>query len=182
MTPAQDELVIALLRAGARDVGRASNQAQTQSSIVRALANEPLTIDIPFPPTVDAHFVVANALLTGIIAIGGKANFGAVACAWSIVTIGTPPTTLAEEQVGINFYARGQMYPENINLVAVVGSGTAYQSHMVSFSGQPIVIPSGYMLRYTMSQDPGTVAPGPGAGSWAQLQLTYSTERNAPAP
>lgn len=93
-----------------------------------------------------------------------------------LVPYGTVIETLADGQaaagsVGWNVASRGIPLPAgvvvNSTLIPLATPRYAYTLSLTQ--SNPIVVPAGMTLRAVLSCNPGTLQPGPGAGSWGNL-------------
>lgn len=180
MTEGQE--LLALLRAGSHDVARATVQSSRATSRLVAVGYEPLEVTIENGPPVGKHWVVSQLIAFGNITDPAKVIFPPVAVGFSIVQLGQQSETLDQAQAGINYAARGQLLA-NISYAQALDDGTVeWESFAQGALNTPLSINSGFTVRYSMNQDPGTATPGPGPGSFLVMQMLYSEEDDAISP
>lgn len=94
----------------------------------------------------------------------------------------TPVETLAEgvgatpSPAGVSLVKRGSPIAMFCGS-KLLGGGVGYSAHMEMQASQPQIVLPGETIRMVMASNPGTVAPGPGAGSYCSFSAVVRVIR-----
>jgi hypothetical protein len=158
---------------------RASRIAERKNSGVTA-GDEPLVIDLA-PPIQGMHWTAYQIGAIGVFKTRSVVANPLSTCGLYLVPQNAPVESLADAvntTTGWNKFARQIALPY-VLLVTRSGAGGDFLFSMTAQLFAECVIPTGMMIRFIANNVPGTAAPGPGAGSEAQLYAHVIEEMNA---
>lgn len=137
--------------------------------------NEPLVVDLPRAPKPGEHWIMDSISASGVItvAIPPAGQLLSPVAGFFLVKQNELPESLADAQAGVNMNARTIPLPVLASIVPLP-VGWAYSVYYNGVPGK--TIPAGWTIRFILSCNPGTAAPGPGALSTALLIAIISPE------
>lgn len=168
-----------------RDVLRAA-AVQQYSALVTTAGDEVLVVDLA-PPAAFAnkHWIVEQLTFIASIAVRAISQGISPISGMFLCPPGTPAeqsSDTTDATIGWTRSARGILLPihDPSMAVAQIGAGPPYAIAMVVEPGFKFTVPKQWFLRAILSCAPGTVTPGPGAGSIGELKALCVPEPDDP--
>lgn len=165
--------LVALARNGAGGAGGATTPRQTYIWTARdeTVGDEALTVTLPATPGAGERWIISRLTLHGVCAVT-PINSQSPITGLFLVPVGTIEESLADGQgtVGWNIAARGIPLPAGVVVNATFIPTSNTYAYVISLTqSSPLILTAGQTLRGVISCNPGTLTPGPGAGSWGVL-------------
>lgn len=164
--------------------GDPAPQSYTWSARDEAAGDEALTVTLAATPAPGERWIISRLTLHGICAVS-PINAQSPITGLFLVPVGTEEETLSDGQsvIGWNIKARGIPLPAGVVVnVTFIPSSNTYAYVLSLTQSSALVLTSGQTLRGVVSCNPGTLVPGPGAGSWGVLTAMGEIHRQGARP
>lgn len=149
---------------------------------VYTAADEPLTVTLNQTPQNGDTWIISRLTMHGCCAVTPAVSQSPISGLF-LVQFGEEAESLSAAQsiAGWNIRSRGIPLPSGVvvNITTIPGPPVSFAYCYSLTQSTPLIIAPGQTLRGVLNCNPGTPAPGPGAGSWAVLTAMGVLRRRA---
>lgn len=158
------------------DQRRASRVAFIENRSAPTAAFEPLVLDLQNGPRNNRHWVILSLSASGTMTVNPLVpGAGIVQSGLYLVRQADPTETTADAAGTGNPVARGHRLHCEWYVESISATLFTFTVHAVQM---PLVVPADATIRLIVVPNSGNAAPGPGAGSVAQLTALLVDEEN----